>query len=204
MIDLPLVLLFVAFVIVTIILITLIFRYYYEIQLLHKDIENLHKEIEKLETEKRAKDTELEALRNRKEMDIKKAVELARKETADKVRSILKGKIGEQFAPLLEEFYKKYELSDARFIGEPIDYIIFENLTKLKKEIENKIPVEQRSEISIVFAEIKTGKADLNTEQRKIKNAVEAGRVKWDRITLSIPAEMSSPSGGINNPPLLS
>ena len=41
----------------------------------------------------------------------------------------LKGKIGEQMAPLLEEFYSKYDLADARFIGQPIDYIIFKNLS---------------------------------------------------------------------------
>jgi predicted Holliday junction resolvase-like endonuclease len=124
-----------------------------------------------------------------KQIDIQRLIVQIRKETSDRSRATLKGQISEQLAPLLEEFYEKYELSDARFIGDPIDYIIFENLTKLKDEIKNKVPTEQRSEIIVTLADIKTGKSQLNTEQRKIRDAVAAGRVKWDLITINVPEQ---------------
>ena len=44
-----------------------------------------------------------------------------RKAVLDQSRVVLKGRIGEQMAPLLPLF--NYNLSDARFIGNPIDYI---------------------------------------------------------------------------------
>ncbi len=46
-----------------------------------------------------------------------------RKETLDRSRGVIKGKIGEQLAPLLPMF--EYNPSDARFIGSPVDYIVF-------------------------------------------------------------------------------
>jgi predicted Holliday junction resolvase-like endonuclease len=42
----------------------------------------------------------------------------------------LKGKIAEQIAPLMPGFLAKYNPADARFIGSPIDYLIFRNMSK--------------------------------------------------------------------------
>ncbi|MHA2116443.1 MAG: Holliday junction resolvase-like protein [Candidatus Thorarchaeota archaeon] len=36
----------------------------------------------------------------------------------------------------------------------------------------------------MVLADIKTGNAKLNRTERKIKEAVEAGRVRWETIRL--------------------
>lgn len=124
-----------------------------------------------------------------KEKEIKERIEHTRKETGTRQRAVLKGKIGEQLAPLLVEFHSKYDLADARFIGQPIDYLIFKNLTKLKDEIQSKVPKDERSEIEIVLADIKTGGSQLNTEQRKIRNAVKDGRISWDEIRIDMPEE---------------
>ena len=124
-----------------------------------------------------------------KDKEIKEIIQQTRKDTGTRQRAVLKGKIGEQMAPLLEEFYSKYDLADARFIGQPIDYIIFKNLTNLKEEIENKVPPAERSEIEIVLADIKTGGSQLNTEQRKIRNAVKDGQIFWDEIRIEMPGE---------------
>jgi len=124
---------------------------------------------------------------SQKELEMLELQKRTRKDTAGRSRSTLKGQIVEQLAPLLEDFNKKYELSDARFIGKPVDYIIFQNLTKLNDEIINKIPDENRSELCVVFAEIKTGGSNLTIAEKKIRDAIEAKRVKWDQITIDIP-----------------
>src|SRR6267154_6463393 len=50
-------------------------------------------------------------------------VQGARKDSVDRSRSTLKGQIAEQMAPLLPGF--PYMPSDARFLGDPIDYVVF-------------------------------------------------------------------------------
>jgi len=43
-------------------------------------------------------------------------------------RSVLTGKIQEHMAPLLAQFAERFNLQEARFVGAPIDYIIFDGL----------------------------------------------------------------------------
>ena len=91
-------------------------------------------------------------------------------------RSVLKGKIGEQMAPLFPEFYEKFEASDARFIGSPIDYVIFKNLSKFDKKEKNNEPIE------IVLVDVKTGKNTLEKNQKAIQDAVNEKRVSFEVI----------------------
>lgn len=99
-----------------------------------------------------------------------------RKDAADRSRYVLKGKIAEHMVPLLSDVFK-YDPSDARFIGAPIDYLIFDGYTAVKDNNSDE-------PITVVLADIKTGNAQLNRTERKIKEAVEAGRVRWETITL--------------------
>ena len=89
---------------------------------------------------------------------------------------MLKGKIAEHMVPLIPEVFH-YEPADARFIGAPIDYLIFEGYTRVKDE-----GVDEP--ITVILADIKTGNAVLSRTERKIKEAVEAGRVKWETIQI--------------------
>jgi len=99
-----------------------------------------------------------------------------RKEILDSSRASLKGRISEQIVPFLDQF--KYNPSDARFIGSPIDYVIFDGYTDVKEGTEEQ-------PITVVLADVKCGKsASLTYGQRKIKEAVEQNRVKWETITL--------------------
>ncbi|MFB0500543.1 MAG: Holliday junction resolvase-like protein, partial [Candidatus Hadarchaeaceae archaeon] len=50
--------------------------------------------------------------------------ERIRREVLERSRAVLKGRIGEQLAPLLPMF--KHEPADARFIGSPVDYLVFD------------------------------------------------------------------------------
>jgi predicted Holliday junction resolvase-like endonuclease len=103
-----------------------------------------------------------------------------RKEVLDSSRASIKGRISEQIVPFLEQF--KYKPSDARFIGSPIDYVIFDGYTDIKDG-------EGEQQITVVLADVKCGKsASLTLAQRKIKEAVEKHRVKWETITIQIPS----------------
>lgn len=97
-----------------------------------------------------------------------------KKETLKRSRSVLKGKIGEQLAPLFPSF--KYEPADARFVGSPIDYLIFDGYTE----------VQEKGEIrKIVLVDVKTGKTQaLSPIEQKVKDAVKDGRVEWETIEL--------------------
>lgn len=90
--------------------------------------------------------------------------------TLDASRSVLKGKISEQIAPLLKEF--KYNLADARFLGSPIDYIIFDGMS------------DGKDVFNLVFMDVKKGKANLTRNQNKIREAIDLGRLKWETLRL--------------------
>lgn len=69
------------------------------------------------------------------------------------------GQIAEHFVPLLKEF--KYDRKQARFLASPIDFIIFE-------------------EDEVIFMEVKTGKSQLNKNQRRIRDQIKNKQVRWE------------------------
>jgi predicted Holliday junction resolvase-like endonuclease len=97
-----------------------------------------------------------------------------RKDSVNRSRSTLKGRISEQMAPLLPEF--PFSPADARFIGNPIDFVVFDGYTKVKDE--------KGDAISVVLVEVKKGKGKLSREETLIKRAVEEGRISWKTIIL--------------------
>lgn len=97
-----------------------------------------------------------------------------RRESVSRSRSTLKGKIAEQMAPILPEFH--YNPADARFIGSPIDFVVFDGYTNVKDDREGNV--------NIVFLEVKKGTSLLSKEQRLIRKAVEEGKVAWETLVL--------------------
>ena len=109
--------------------------------------------------------------------DNKKAKELS----LDKQRSIVKGNVIEQVAPFMPEFSEKYDAADARFLGSPIDFVIFKNMSQYvpKKTKALDIPID------VILVEVKTGKNKTLTQKEKaIKIACEEGRVSFDQIDI--------------------
>jgi len=98
-----------------------------------------------------------------------------REDALAKSRAVLKGALAEQLAPIFKVF--GYNPSDARFIGDPVDYVIFDNYTKVKERIED-VP------ITIVLADVKTGEAGLTYEQRRIQRGIEQGLIKFEIIRM--------------------
>jgi predicted Holliday junction resolvase-like endonuclease len=105
-----------------------------------------------------------------------------RKDSVNRSRSTLKGRISEQIAPLLPEF--PFSSADARFIGNPIDFVVFDGYTLAKDE--------KADSISVVLVEVKKGKGKLSREEILVKKAVEEGRVSWLTIFLKDDAPVSA------------
>lgn len=104
------------------------------------------------------------------------------KDAIKKSREVLGGKFSEQLAPYLPGF--QYDPTDARFIGTPIDLLIFRGLSTGNPE-------------EIVFLEIKSGKSNLSPKQREIRDLVNDGKVRWE--IYQVPEEITK-SGYYNNP----
>ena len=81
-------------------------------------------------------------------------------------RAVNVGHILERMAPAMRGF--QFERGDCRSLFDPIDYIVFQGMTKTKV-IEN-----------VIFMDIKSGNARLNNVQREIKNAIENKNVSFD------------------------
>lgn len=100
-----------------------------------------------------------------------KSLLAARRESVEKSRSTLKGQIAEQMAPLLPGFL--YEPADARFLGDPIDYVVFNGYTTLREE-------RTDAGLEVVLLEVKQGGSALSPFQKAIAASVEAGRVRFE------------------------
>ncbi|MGC9399530.1 MAG: Holliday junction resolvase-like protein [Anaerolineae bacterium] len=100
----------------------------------------------------------------------------ARQDSADRSRAVLKGRMAEQVAPLLPGF--DYWPADARFLGSPIDYMIFDGYSRVRDKITNGDAME------VVLLDIKRGKARLSHAQRQIARAVEEGRVRFEIVRI--------------------
>ena len=94
-----------------------------------------------------------------------------RKDAIDKSSSVTMGKMTEHMVPYLPGF--GFNPADARFVGSPIDLIVFDGLGNddVKK---------------IVFVEIKTGASTLSTRERMVRDAVLAKNVEWMEIIANL------------------
>ncbi len=91
-----------------------------------------------------------------------------RKQAIEQSRAVLGGKFTEQMAPYLPEF--KYDPTEARFIGTPIDLVVFPGLAEGEPR-------------EIVLIEVKSGRSGrLTPRERRIKELVEANMVRWEEI----------------------
>ncbi len=82
------------------------------------------------------------------------------------------GQVADQLAPLLPDFYERFDPKDARFIGGgPIDFVIFDGMDT--GEVRR-----------VVFLEIKTGSNRLNARQRQVRRVVDEGEVFFETLHL--------------------
>jgi predicted Holliday junction resolvase-like endonuclease len=84
-------------------------------------------------------------------------------------RAVIKGQLAEQLFPLSIDC--PFEPADMRFFGQPFDYIVIDGYSN--GDIKE-----------VVFVEIKTGSARLSPIQRALRSCIDAGRVRWQTVTI--------------------
>mgnify|MGYP001578645295 FL=1 len=110
----------------------------------------------------------------RKHKEWEEALPDYRKDAIAKSRAVLGGQFSEQLAPFLPNF--KYLPTEARFIGKPIDFLVFKGMDEKKID-------------EVVFVEVKSGKAKLNEHERNLKETIDKKRVRWEEYR--IPEELT-------------
>ncbi len=94
----------------------------------------------------------------------------ARKHAIAQSRAVLSGQVSEQWLPFFPDF--PFNPSEARFLGAPVDMVVFDGLDQTDGPVQ------------LYFLEIKTAKSALTQRQKRIREAIQAGRVHWKEIRL--------------------
>ena len=89
-------------------------------------------------------------------------------------RAVLSGQFSEQIAPYLPDF--PYKPTEARFIGKPIDFVVFKGMDE--KRIDE-----------VIFVEVKSGKSNLNNVEKSLKSAIQNKNVNWHEY--KVPEEVT-------------
>lgn len=110
------------------------------------------------------------------ELEHKQALLDAQKRSVNTSRAVLKGKMAEQFAPILPEF--RYLPSDAKFLGDPVDYVVFDGYTNFRDGDGTA------DDIEVILLDIKSGGARLSKGQQAIAQAVREGRVRFETLRI--------------------
>jgi len=84
--------------------------------------------------------------------------------------AVTAGKVHEQLVPYLPEF--GFNPKDARFLGSPVDLIVFDGLAAGDVR-------------RVVFLEVKTGGAALTARERQVRAVIEAREVAWAELRLT-------------------
>ena len=110
------------------------------------------------------------------ELEHQQSLIAAQKRSVNTSRAVLKGKMAEQLAPIMPEF--QYLPSDAKFLGDPVDYVVFDGYTDFRDG------EGEAEDIEVVLIDIKSGGARLTKGQQAIARAVQEGRVRFETIRI--------------------
>lgn len=94
-----------------------------------------------------------------------------RQDSVKQSQAVISGKVYEQLLPYLPEF--PFNPKDVRFLGSPVDLVVFDGLDRGMLE-------------RVVFVEVKTGQAQLTPRERQVREVVRAGKVEWVDIRRSL------------------
>jgi predicted Holliday junction resolvase-like endonuclease len=90
-----------------------------------------------------------------------------RRDAIGRSQATIAGLVHEQLLPILPGF--PFNPKDARFLGSPVDLIVFDGLDAGQLD-------------RIVFLEVKTGGAGLSARERQLRDVVRAGKVSWQEM----------------------
>jgi predicted Holliday junction resolvase-like endonuclease len=95
-----------------------------------------------------------------------------RADAVQRSQSVTAGKVHEQLIPYLPAF--PYNPKDVRFLGSPIDLVVFDGLAEGDLR-------------GIVFLEVKTGGASLTSRERRVRDVILAREVGWAELRVAGP-----------------
>ena len=78
--------------------------------------------------------------------------------------AVVTGKVSEQLVPHFPHF--PFAPQDARFLGSPVDFVVFDGLS-------------EGAVRRVVFVEVKTGSARVSSREQGVRDAVSQGAVEW-------------------------
>lgn len=110
----------------------------------------------------------------KKQKEWEKVLPDYRKDAIQRSRSVIGGQFSEQLAPYLPNF--SYLPTECKFIGKPIDFIVFKGIDEKKID-------------EVVFVEVKSGNSKLNSHEKNLKDTIEKKRVRWEEYR--IPDELT-------------
>lgn len=90
-----------------------------------------------------------------------------RQDAIKRSQSVIVGKVTEHLTPYLPDF--DWNPKDARFIGTPVDFLVFDGL-------------DDGALSEVVFVEVKTGGSVLTQREQQVRDAIVAGRVSWREL----------------------
>ena len=138
---------------------------------LYKTISGLQESLSLEQEGIKARDLELRA----KEKSLKESLEATEKNLEEETESRKKvlsqkkssevrlGHIAETLAPFLDQF--DFDPENCVFLGKPIDYISFDD-------------------DAVTLIEVKSGKSQLNSKQRHIRDLIKSNQVNWKEIRI--------------------
>jgi len=97
-----------------------------------------------------------------------------REEAIKQSRAVLSGQFSEQIAPYLPDF--PYKPTEARFIGKPIDFVVFKGMDDKKID-------------EVVFVEVKSGQSQLSKTEKALKDTIKNKNVLWHEY--KVPEEVT-------------
>jgi len=87
-----------------------------------------------------------------------------REDAIKKSRAVLGGQFSEQLAPFLPDF--PYNPTEARFIGKPIDFLVFKGM-------------DEKNINEVVFVEVKSGNARTSPVEKTLKDVIQNKKISW-------------------------
>ena len=89
-------------------------------------------------------------------------------------RAVLSGQFSEQIAPYMPDF--PYKPTEARFIGKPVDFVVFKGMDEKKID-------------EVVFVEVKSGQSQLSKVEKTLKETIQNKKVSWSEY--KVPKEVT-------------
>ncbi|MCQ1536552.1 Holliday junction resolvase [Methanosarcina sp. KYL-1] len=91
-----------------------------------------------------------------------------RQDAVKKSEAVIRGKVTEHLIPYFPDF--EYNPKDARFLGTPVDFIVFDGLSEGKMN-------------NVVFVEVKSGKTGaLSQREKLVRDCIDRGKVTYEII----------------------